>query len=108
MEMDLSLGLEGTHVLVTGGAGYIGTAVVAAFLAAGDIVSAFDINETKMKLQHERRHWQDADITSEASTESAFETAYARNGMISPCIACARLDQSYLPQHSSLCHIALS
>ena len=106
--MDLSLGLEGTHVLVTGGAGYIGTAVVEAFLAAGAIVSAFDINETKMKLQHERLHWQIADITSEASMESAFEKAYARNGVISTCIALAGLDLSYLPQHSSLCDMPLS
>lgn len=37
---DLSLGLEGTHVLVTGGNGLIGRVVVKAFLAAGATVEA--------------------------------------------------------------------
>jgi len=106
--MDLSLGLENTHVVVTGGAGYIGTAVVQAFLAAGANVSAFDINETKMTLKHERLHWQVADITSESSIESAFEKAWARNGLVSTCIALAGLDLSYLPRHSSICDMSLS
>jgi len=106
--MDLSLGLEGTHVVVTGGAGYIGLAVVEAFLTAGAVVSAFDINEGKLKLQHERLHWQVADITSEPSLESAFETAYTTSGVISTCIALAGLDLSYLPQHTSLCDMPLS
>jgi NAD(P)-dependent dehydrogenase (short-subunit alcohol dehydrogenase family) len=106
--MDLGLGLEGTHVVVTGGAGYIGTAVVQAFLAAGAVVSAFDINKEKMGLRHARLHWQIADITSELSLEAAFREAYARNGVISTCIALAGLDLSYLPQHASMCDMPLS
>lgn len=42
MPFDLSLGLEGTHVLVTGGDGAIGKVVVEAFLQAGACVSVFD------------------------------------------------------------------
>ena len=106
--MDLSLGLEGTHVIVTGGAGYIGMAVVQAFLAAGALVSAFDINEDKMKFHHERLHWQVADITSESSIEAAFEQAHSRNGVVSTCIALAGLDLSFLPQHASICEMPLS
>jgi NAD(P)-dependent dehydrogenase (short-subunit alcohol dehydrogenase family) len=106
--MEMGLGFEGTHVVVTGGAGYIGTAVVQAFLAAGAVVSAFDINKEKMELQHERLHWQVADITSESSLEAAFGEAYARNGVISTCIALAGLDLSYLPQCASLCDMPLS
>lgn len=106
--MDLSLGLEGTHVVVTGGAGYLGMAVVQAFLAAGAIVSAFDTNEEKMELRHERLHWQIADITLESSLEAAFGGAYARNGVIATCVALAGLDLSYLPQRASLCDMPLS
>ena len=105
--MDLSLGLEGTHVAVTGGAGSIGRAVIQAFLAAGAVVSAFDINEDKMKFEHERLHWQVADITSESSIETAFEQAFAWNGVISTCVALAGLDLSYLPQHASICDMPL-
>lgn len=36
---ELGLGLEDTHVLVTGGSGLIGTVVVDAFLAAGDCIA---------------------------------------------------------------------
>jgi NAD(P)-dependent dehydrogenase (short-subunit alcohol dehydrogenase family) len=106
--MDLSLGFEGTHVVVTGGAGYIGTAVVQAFLSAGATVSAFDISEEKMGLRHERLHWKVADITSESSLEAAFREAHARHGVVSTCIALAGLDLSYLPQHASLCDMPLS
>jgi len=106
--MDLSLGLDGTHVVVTGGAGYIGLAVVKAFLAAGAIVSAFDIKEEKMTFKHERLHWQVADITSESSVESAFKEAQTQYGVVSTCIALAGLDLSYLPQHSSICDMPLS
>jgi len=107
-KMDLSLGLDGTHVVVTGGAGYIGLAVVKAFLAAGAIVSAFDIKEEKMTFKHERLHWQVADITSESSVESAFKEAQTQYGVVSTCIALAGLDLSYLPQHSSICDMPLS
>lgn len=105
--MDMDLGLNGTHVVVTGGAGHIGTAVVQAFLAAGAVVSAFDIKE-EMGLRHERLHWHIVDITSEISLEAAFEEAYSRDGVISTCIALAGLDLSYLPKHASLCDMPLS
>jgi len=106
--MDMSLGLDGTHVVVTGGAGYIGLAVVQAFLAAGANVSAFDINEAKMTLRHERLNWQIADVTSESSIENAFENARTKNGVVASCIALAGLDLSYLPQHSSICDMPIS
>lgn len=106
--MDLSLGVEGSHVVVTGAAGYIGIAVVQAFLAAGAIVSAFDINEEKMELRHDRLHWQIADITSESSLEAAFREAHTRSGVTATCIALAGLDLSYLQQHESLCDMPLA
>lgn len=106
--MDLSLGLEATHVVVTGGAGYIGTVVVAAFLAAGAFVSAFDINESKMTLKHERLDWHVVDIASEVAIETAFEHARVKHGVISTCVALAGLDLSYLPHRQSLCDMPLS
>lgn len=106
--MDMSIGLDGTHVVITGGAGHIGLAVVHAFLAAGANVSAFDINEAKMTLKHERLNWQIADVTSESSMENAFENAQTINGVVASCIALAGLDLSYLPQHSSICDMPVS
>jgi len=68
---DIGLGLEDTHVVVTGGAGMIGTVVVTAFLKAGAYVSVFDLVPTE--LQHERLDVQIVDITDERGLVSAFE-----------------------------------
>ncbi|KAK5462640.1 hypothetical protein LTS15_002352 [Exophiala xenobiotica] len=97
---DTSLGLEGSHVLVTGSSGAIGSLVVQAFLSAGAFVSAFDITEPKNKTEHERLLSQTVDITDETGLEQAMENARAKFGVISTCIAVAGLDLSYLPQHS--------
>lgn len=40
-KFDVGLGLEGVHVLCTGGAGLIGRGVVEAFLAAGELLNCF-------------------------------------------------------------------
>ena len=105
--MDLSLGLEETHVVVTGAGGYIGSVVVEAFLSAGARVSAFEIDEKKMKLRHERLRWQQVDITSEMGMETAFTQAEDEWGTVQTCIALAGLDLSYLPHHESLCDMPL-
>jgi NAD(P)-dependent dehydrogenase (short-subunit alcohol dehydrogenase family) len=68
--MDLGLKLEETHVLVTGGSGYIGIATVDALLAAGCYVTSLDIKEPDPKLtanSNFRYHY--CDITSEDSLE---------------------------------------
>ena len=99
--MDLDLGLTGTHVLITGGAGYIGSATVSAFLAAGANVTALDINPSKSTITHERLHTAKVDITSAAELESAFEEARLQFGVVQCCVALASLDLSVLP-HLSL------
>lgn len=101
---DLSLGLSGTHVVVTGGAGYIGSAIVKAFLAAGAVVTAFDINSEKIAAfpKHSNLHWIGVDITSEEALESAFQTAMQERGTVQVCVALASIDYSYLPHHESL------
>lgn len=48
-QIDLSLGLKNTHVLVTGGNGAIGQVIVDAFLQAGARVSVFEL-----VLRHEK------------------------------------------------------
>ncbi|KAF7502872.1 hypothetical protein GJ744_004967 [Endocarpon pusillum] len=107
---DLSLGLHGTHVLVTGGAGYIGSATVKTFLAAGAIVSALDINDEKMKAfpHHPNLFWHRVDMTSEGGLESAFETVRQQHGVVQVCVALASVDYSYLAHHASLADMPLA
>jgi NAD(P)-dependent dehydrogenase (short-subunit alcohol dehydrogenase family) len=105
--MDLSLGLEGSHIVVTGAAGHIGSAVVRAFLAAGCRVSAFDIREPETISRPDGVQWYLVDITDEEAVEKAFTDAYKHFGPISTCLAVAGVDLSYLPQHSSICDMGL-
>lgn len=98
---DLDLGLSESHVLITGGAGFIGSAAVSAFLTAGANVTALDINPAKLTLTHERLHIAKVDITSESELESAFEEARSKFGVVQCCVALASLDLSVLP-HVSL------
>ena len=107
---NLSLGLHGTHVLITGGAGYIGSATVKSFLAAGAIVSAFDINDEKMRAfpDHPNLFWHRVDITSESRLETAFETIRQQHGLVQVCVALASIDYSYLAHHSSLADMPLA
>jgi NAD(P)-dependent dehydrogenase (short-subunit alcohol dehydrogenase family) len=98
--MDLSLGLEGTHVLVTGGAGHIGKTVVTAFLSAGAKVSSLDIAYPQGKQgQSTNRNLRElhADTSSEASLETAWQLAIAVFGPVETCVALAALDLSVLP-----------
>lgn len=104
---DTGLGLEGTHVLVTGSSGAIGSVVVKAFLSAGSFVSAFDIVEPITRVEHDRLHSQLVDITDETGLEQAMETARQRFGVISTSVAVAGLDLSYLP-HGSLADMPLA
>ena len=108
--MDLGLGLEGTHVAVTGSAGFIGSATVEAFLTAGAKVTALDINERKLKELGEylpeallkNLRVDVVDISSEAVLEQAFEDARQKFGVVQCCVALASLDLSVLPHHESL------
>ncbi|KIV87090.1 hypothetical protein PV11_02660 [Exophiala sideris] len=102
---DIGLGLEDTHVLVTGSSGAIGSVVVSAFLSAGCFVSAFDIVESKTG-PHRRLHSQLVDTTNDVGLGQAMETARQKFGVISTCIAVAGLDLSYLP-HGSLADMPL-
>ena len=107
--MDISLGLEGTHVVITGAAGHIGTVIVSAFLAAGCLVSALDIKSPATPFEnHENLTWHTVDITDEQAIQSAFASASKHHGPISTCVAAAGLDLSYLPHHSSLCDMELA
>ena len=110
--MDISLGLEDTHVLITGGAGLIGTQVVNAFLSAGSKVTSLDISyppsspsptpqEPNPLLQLH------ADTTNEASLFRAFELAFLKHGPIQVCVALAALDLSVLEHHASAADMSL-
>ncbi|KAF9641369.1 hypothetical protein BFW01_g729 [Lasiodiplodia theobromae] len=90
--MPLSLGLEDTHVLITGGAGLIGGAVVRAFLSEGAHVSSVDIAHADVASDDEEEepeseysgpgtlHEYYGDVADEASLARAWRRAVAENG----------------------------
>ncbi|KAG7009691.1 hypothetical protein G7Y79_00002g008060 [Physcia stellaris] len=105
--LDLGLDFTGTHVLITGGAGYIGSAVVSAFPQLSASVSVLDLSPQKLKIEHERLQIFQTDISSEEALADAFEKASAAFGVPTVCIALAALDLSVLPHHDSLTEMPL-
>ncbi|EMC93942.1 hypothetical protein BAUCODRAFT_36401 [Baudoinia panamericana UAMH 10762] len=107
MPFDLSLGLEGTHVLVTGGCGLIGRVVVQAFLAAGCKVTFVDLNlqdVDDLKARYERNlRFRKADISKDIG--DAFAWAESQFGTVQCCVALASMDLSMIPQFESLCDV---
>lgn len=114
MALDLGFGLEGTHVLVTGGNGAIGQVTVAAFLQAGAKVTVFDVKlidiaQTASQSPHGKLLNDPArfaqlrvDIASPESVAQGFAAAQARFGLVQVCVALAARDLSYCPHHGSL------
>ncbi|KAF2208609.1 hypothetical protein CERZMDRAFT_107459 [Cercospora zeae-maydis SCOH1-5] len=105
---DISLGLEGTHVLITGGCGLIGRVVVEAFLAAGANVSVLDLPEALAKRQYYgARHnsilFVPVDITQAESVNNAFVKAEDDFGAVECCVALASMDLCSLQQTESIC-----
>lgn len=100
--LDLGLDFKGTHVLITGGAGYIGSAVVSAFIQLGASISVLDLAPQKLNIAHERLQVLQTDTSSEEAVADAFQSASAIFGVPTVCIALAALDLSVLPHHESL------
>lgn len=104
--MDLSLGLDSSHVLVTGGNGHIGRSIVQAFLAAGALVTSIDLHPSskhELSLDEAARfQYFCGDITHEGIMTSVFEMAADTFGVVQCCVALASLDLSVLPHHESL------
>lgn len=100
--MDISLGLTGSHVLVTGGSGFIGSAVVEAFQAAGARVTCLDIRDPQTLPESEKFQHFTCDISSESSLTNAFMLAASKFGPVACCVALASLDYSVLLHHESL------
>ena len=105
--LDLTLDFTDTHVLITGGAGYIGTSTVSVFLHLNASVTVLDLQPSKLSLTHPRLLTLEADISSENSLETAFATATTKFGLPTVCIAMAGLDLSVLPHHESLVDMPL-
>ena len=103
--MDLSLNLTGTHVLVSGGVGFIGSAVVTAFLSAGARVTSLDLRDTPPRPEHPNFQYFSCDISDESRLSNAFSLASETFGPVACCIALASLDLSVLPHHESLADI---
>ncbi|KAK3616951.1 hypothetical protein LTR56_008728 [Elasticomyces elasticus] len=102
---DIGLGLEDTHVLITGGCGLIGKVVVQAFLAAGSKVTALDLPGTEkvLDLDDEKLHYVAGDITKDIDV--AFSSAEKRFGTVCCVVALASLDLSVLEQSESICDV---
>lgn len=110
INFDLGLGLEGTHVLITGGAGLIGSVVVSAFISAGANVSSLDLSNEQIdapkiitNLGPGRVQQIYCDITDIESLNKAWDTATDVFGVVETCLALASLDLSVLPQTDSIC-----
>lgn len=114
--MDLGLNLENTHVLITGGSGYIGSVTVTAFLSAGCLVTSLDIKPPIAPVtssvfhsssRESRFQFIHCDISCETDVESAFQTASKTFGVIKCCIALGSLDLSVLEHHKSLADMSV-
>ena len=105
--LDLNLDFTHTHVLITGGAGYIGSSTVSAFLQLNAYVTVLDLDPSKLSLAHPNLLMLGADTRSEVSLEAAFVTATTKFGIPTVCIAMAGLDLSVLPHHESIVDMSL-
>jgi NAD(P)-dependent dehydrogenase (short-subunit alcohol dehydrogenase family) len=100
---DIDVGLQGTHVLVTGGCGLIGRVVVHAFIAAGARVTIIDLDVgCPFDLNNSNLFYATADITNIEQMDKAFADAEKKFGPVETCIALASLDLRVLQQSESL------
>ena len=103
--MDLSLSLENTHVLITGGSGFIGASTVEALISAGARVTSLDLRAPDVAFEaaaHSNFQYFHCDISSETDLSNAFIRSREKFGPVACCIALASLDLSVLPHHESL------
>ncbi|PVH75517.1 NAD-P-binding protein [Cadophora sp. DSE1049] len=103
--MDLSLNLEDTHVLITGGSGFIGSSTVRALLAASAKVTNLDLRPSPDPSHSDSQpsyQFLSCDISSEIALSESFSLAAEKFGPVACCIALASLDFSVLPHHESL------
>lgn len=108
--MDLTFHLEGTHVLITGGAGHIGRTTVNAFLSAGANVSSLDIAASPPPPQlatSDNFFETQTDISSQESVETAWKQAVAKFGPVETCVALAALDLSVLRHFNTAADLPL-
>lgn len=104
---DIGLGLEGTHVLITGGCGLIGRVVVQAFLAAGANVSVLDLLEDDpassiLGPPHPHLKYLQSDVCDAPLFRQTWDEAESAFGTVECCIALASLDLSSLDQYESI------
>ncbi|QDS69139.1 hypothetical protein FKW77_010425 [Venturia effusa] len=108
--MDLSLHLDETHVLITGGAGHLGRTTVNAFLSAGARVTSLDIAASPPPPElatNDNFFEAQTDITSQQSVETAWKQAVDRFGPVETCVALAALDLSVLPHFTTAADLPL-
>ena len=105
--MDLSLNLKDTHVLITGGSGFIGRVTVTALLSAGAKVTSLDIRSPDSWPPNPKFQFFTCDISSEESITHCFSSAVRHFGPVACCIALASLDLSVLPHHESLADMSV-
>ena len=103
-QVSLGLGLEGSHVLITGGAGLIGRVVVDHVIAAGAKVSSLDIAHPSISQEgsalsntaHPALVSVHCDVSNEQEVQQAFARAVEAHGPVDIAIALASLDLSVL------------
>jgi UDP-glucose 4-epimerase len=94
--MDPGLNLEKTHLLVTGGSGYIGSVTVTALLSADCLVTSLDITPLVIQvtllafysLSRESRFlFIHCDVSTEKDVESILHIARKTFSVVKCCIA---------------------
>ncbi|TVY36441.1 N-acylmannosamine 1-dehydrogenase [Lachnellula subtilissima] len=105
--MDLSLNLSNSHVLITGGSGFIGSSTVTALVSAGAKVTSLDLRVPESPPQSPNFQHLSCNISSEWDLTNAFSIAAERFGPVACCVALASLDLSVLPHHESLADMEL-
>ena len=109
MSFDIGLGLEETHVLVTGGGGQIGSVVVAGFLAAGCHVTSVDLAQSKLQSkQHDKLRTAVVDVTNEEQIEGIVTEDVDGWPPITCCVAVAGRDWSFIDHHETMADMPLS
>jgi 3-oxoacyl-[acyl-carrier protein] reductase len=92
--------LDGQTALITGAAGGIGRAVVAAFCEAGADVIATDIVADGGKFP-ERATYRRCDVTNRAATEALIDDELRKRGSIDILVLCAGTISNAPLQHST-------
>ncbi|MBP1995095.1 SDR family oxidoreductase [Paenibacillus eucommiae] len=89
--------LEGKVVIITGGSGYLGSAVTKGMISCGAQVVIADKMETDLSELHGKRTWIPCDVSDTASIQEMFRQAKEHFGHIDALVNCAAFGAGFGP-----------